>query len=127
MMAWWPTSAPASMTVGGTRVPRDGWYSSTMAVGDILAEGSMEGGSLGMDDGGRGRGIMVAQRDGSCGPSRHGDRVLERHQARLGTDGVPKRLEAWMAGLLLTWVEVEVSHPLDDMALLKPHVVSPSG
>ena len=42
------TVAPALMTVGGTRVPRDGWYSSTMAVGDMRAEGSMEGGSLGM-------------------------------------------------------------------------------
>ena len=38
------------MTVGGTRVPREGWYSSMMAVGEIFAAGSMEGGSLGMGD-----------------------------------------------------------------------------
>ena len=50
MMDRWPTEAPASMTVGGTRVPRDGWYSSTIVVGDMRAEGSMEGGSLGMVD-----------------------------------------------------------------------------
>ena len=36
---------------GGTRLPRDGWWSSTMAVGESLAEGSMEGGSLGMGAG----------------------------------------------------------------------------
>ena len=49
------------MTVGGTRVPRDGWYSSTMAVGDMRAEGSMEGGSLGMDD------VSGGEGDKACG------------------------------------------------------------
>ena len=49
------------MTVGGTRDPRDGWYSSTMALGDMRAEGSMEGGSLGMDD------VSGGEGDKACG------------------------------------------------------------